>query len=80
MADKECYIELPYSSICFFRFITFINHKSYATPYQYYHRNYNDHPSVLHTNLFVGDGGHGGRITGGALTLHQLHSVGACVS
>ena len=23
---------------------------------------------------------HGGRITGGALTLHQLHSVGACVS
>ena len=23
---------------------------------------------------------HGGRINGGALTLHQLHSVGACVS
>ena len=24
--------------------------------------------------------GHGGKITGGALTLHQVHSVGACVS
>ena len=31
------YIERPYYSICIFRFIILINHKSYAIPHQYYH-------------------------------------------